>query len=402
MSMKTNDISEMIRELAGSVRESCIEIRRDIHAHPETGFDVERTAGVVSKELTALGIDHQTAVGQSGVVGFIKGGRPGPTLLLRADMDALPIHEQTGLPFSSVVPGKMHACGHDLHTATLIGVAAVLQKLAPHLSGNIRLMFQPAEETPQSGARAMIDDGVLDGVSFALGFHNHPDEPTGTFSFIDGMANGSCDEFEISVRGQSGHAAHPDQAVDPIVAAANLIVALQTIVSREVNPMHPAVITVGGIQGGGAHNIIAGSCDLMGTVRCQSPQARTLIDAAIHRQCKALEALYRVKCDINYMRNLPSLHHDKVVLDTTRNAIARYFGDKVVRQRPPSLGAEDFSLVGAVVPSFQLGIGSQLPGRQDSLHNSDYQPDEESIHLGVVALSLAAVDLLSQGAGNLL
>lgn len=311
-------------------------------------------------------------------------------------MDALPIHEQTGLPYSSKFAGKMHACGHDLHTATLLGVASVLKNLAPHLSGNIKLMFQPAEETPESGAKAMIEDGVLDGVDFALGFHNHLDEPTGTFSYIEDMANGSCDEFEISVRGQSGHAAHPDQAVDPIVAAANLIVALQTIVSREVNPMFPAVITVGGIQGGGAHNIVAGSCDLIGTVRCQSPAARALIDAAIHRQCRGIEELYRVKCEINYMRNLPSLHHDKAVLSTTKKAIARHFGEDVVHRRLPSLGAEDFSLVGEIVPAFQLGIGSQVPGRADSLHNSDYQPDEECINLSVIALSLAAIDLLTE------
>ncbi len=223
MNMKINDIGRLIDNLAENEEKRLIEIRRDIHAHPEIGFEVERTAGVVARELARLGIEHRTGVGRTGVVGYIEGGQPGPTLLLRADMDALPIHEETGLPYASTFDGRMHACGHDLHTSTLIGVAAVLKEIAPRLSGNVKLMFQPAEETPDSGALAMIGDGVLDGVDMALGFHNHPDERTGTFSYIDGDANGSSDEFEIVIHAQSGHAAHPNQAIDPIVAAAHLV-----------------------------------------------------------------------------------------------------------------------------------------------------------------------------------
>ncbi|MDM9622708.1 N-acyl-L-amino acid amidohydrolase [Rhizobium sp. AC44/96] len=394
MNTRINDLGRLVQDLSSNHEARLIEIRRDIHAHPETGFDVERTSGVVARELESFGIEHQTGVGRTGVVGFIKGGAPGPTLIIRADMDALPIQEQTGLPFASRIEGKMHACGHDLHTATLIGVGAVLKEIAPRLSGNIKLMFQPAEETQESGAAAMIADGVLDGVDYALGFHNHPDEPVGTFSFVEGIANGSSDEFDITIHAASGHAARPHMAVDPVVACAQLIVQLQTVVSREVDPMRPAVLTIGSIHGGHTHNIIPDSVSIMGTVRCQDKASRDVIEAAIRRVCAGVEASMRVRCEINYVRGVPSLVSDDRLLTTTMAAIRDHFGD-VVLKRDSSLGAEDFALVGAKVPAFQLGVGASQEGRNDHLHNSDYQPDERCIANGVVALSLAAARLLS-------
>ncbi|CAN7677979.1 M20 family metallopeptidase [Rhizobium rhizogenes] len=394
MNSHVNDLNALVEELSSRQERHLIEVRRDIHAHPETGFDVVRTSGVVARELASLGIEHQTGVGRTGVVGFIKGGRPGPTLLIRADMDALPIQEQTGLPFASQIEGKMHACGHDLHTATLIGVGAVLKEIAPRLSGNVKLMFQPAEETQESGAAAMIVDGVLDGVDYALGFHNHPDEPVGTFSFVGGISTGSSDEFDITIHAKSGHAARPHMAVDPVVATAHLITQLQAIVSREVDPMRPAVLTIGSIHGGNTHNIIPDSVVLMGTVRCQDAQSRDVIEAAIRRVCEGLEASMRVRCEINYVRGVPSLINDEHLLTTTMAAVREHYGD-VILEREAGLGAEDFALVGAKVPAFQLGVGASQQGRDDRLHNSDYQPDERSIANGVVALSLAAVKLLA-------
>ncbi|MCM2458599.1 amidohydrolase [Rhizobium sp. CG4] len=391
---RINDLVSVVQDLTDQIEPQLIEIRRDIHAHPETGFDVTRTANVVAQELERLGIEHQTGVGRTGVVGFIKGGRPGKTLVIRADMDALPIEEQTGLPFASVYEGKMHACGHDLHTATLIGIGSVLKTIAPHLAGNVKLMFQPAEETQESGARAMIADGILDGVDLALGFHNHPDEPTGTFSFVEGIANGSSDEFEITVHAQSGHAARPHHAVDPIVATAQLVLQLQTIVSREVDPMHTAVLTVGAIHGGNTHNIIPDSVMIMGTVRCQDPGTRDVIEAAVRRICAGLEASMRVKTEVNYVRGVPSMVSDPFLIEATTAAIHERYGD-VMFKRQASLGSEDFALVAEKVPSFQLGIGASQEGRHDKLHNSDYQPDERCIANGVVALSLTAARILS-------
>lgn len=394
MVSQINDLNSLIQGLADKIETHLINIRRDIHAYPETAFEEVRTASIVSKELTTLGIDHQTGIGGTGVLGFIKGGYPGPTLVIRADMDALPIEEQTGLPFSSTIKGKMHACGHDLHTSILIGIGAVLKSIAPRLHGNVKLMFQPAEETQESGARAMIKEGILDHADFALGFHNHPDSPIGTFDVVRGVANGSSDEFDITIHAKSGHAARPHEAVDPIVAAAQLIIQLQTIVSREVDPMRTAVLTIGSIHGGMTHNIIPDNVKLMGTVRCQDAATRNLIEAAVKRICSGVELTQRARCEVNYVRGVPSLISDEHLLETAARSIRSHFGD-VVNEREASLGAEDFALVGEKIPAFQLGVGASQPGRKDRLHNSDYQPDEACIKNGVVALSLTAINLLS-------
>lgn len=393
--MKRNEIGSHVEEAANAIEARLIGIRRDIHAHPETGFDVVRTAALVADNLQSAGIAHECGIGRTGVVATIETGRPGPTLLLRADMDALPIQEQTGLDYASRIDGKMHACGHDLHTATLIGAGMLLQELKPHLNGTVRLMFQPAEETSESGARAMIQDGVLHGVDMALGFHNYPDEDVGTFSYVSGIVNGSSDEFAIVVHGRSGHAARPHMAHDPIVAAATLILQLQTIVSREVDPMHPAVLTIGGIEGGRTENIIPDAVRIVGTVRTQHKENRDLIEDAIRRQCAGVSASMNVRCDFTMVRGVPSLVNDDALTARTMATIARHFGAQSVQQRPATLGAEDFALIGEKVPAFQLGIGARTPGRDDKLHNSDYQPDERCIRNGVIALTLSACDILS-------
>jgi len=392
--MIPNDLGTRIEALAERIEPHIVALRRDIHAHPELAFEEVRTAGVVSRELTRLGVPHRTGVGRTGVLGTIETGRPGPTLLLRADMDALPILERTGLPFASTRPGVMHACGHDLHTATLIGVAEVLSEMAPHLSGRIRLMFQPAEETPESGAEAMIAAGAVDGVDLALGFHNYPGEAVGTFSFVRGIEGGSADEFEITIDGRAGHAARPHLARDPLVAAASLLLQLQTVASREIDPMHAVVLTVGAIEGGSTHNVIPGQCRIIGTVRCQHDEDRDAAEAAIRRICEGTALSLRVSCDVAIMRGVPATRPDPRVLEPTLSSIRDHFGAAAVAEKANGLGAEDFALIAGRVPAFQLGIGSATPGRADELHNDDYQPDERCLRKGVVALSLAAVRLL--------
>jgi amidohydrolase len=391
----TNDPQTAIRELTEAIEDGLIAVRRDIHAHPELAFEEVRTAGIVARELTRLGIPHETGVARTGVVGLIAGGRPGPVLAIRADMDALPIHEQTGLDFASTIDGKMHACGHDIHTSTLLGVAAVLHKLAPQLAGTVKLIFQPAEEAI-GGMEQMVAAGVLEGphIDMALGFHNYPGLAVGQFGYCRGPALAAADTFTIVVHGSSGHAAHPDGAVDPIVAAASLIMQLQSVVSREVNPMHPAVVTVGAIHGGVAANIIPDTVTLRGTVRTLHAEAQDIAEAAIGRLCAGMLGGMRVRCELDYQRGVPALVNDDLVLDPTIAAVRRQLGD-VVRERPPSMGAEDFALMSQLVPSFQLGIGSGAPGRDDHLHNSGYQPDEACIGLGVQALARAALDILS-------
>ncbi len=391
--MRPNDPQAAIAAHAAALEPQLVAIRRDLHAHPELAFTETRTAGVVAAELARLGILHRTGVGGTGVVGRIEGGAPGPTLAIRADMDALPIAERTGLAFASTAPGLMHACGHDLHTATLLGVAAVLQRLAPQLRGSIRLVFQPAEEVGQ-GALAMMADGVLDGVDMALGFHNHPDMAMGEVGAVRGASLASVDLFDITVHGKSGHAAYPHNVVDPVVAAASLVMQLQTVVSREMRPIRPCVVTVGAIQGGTAHNIVPDSVTLKGTVRTLHAQTRDAAEAAIRRLCEGVQVAMRVRVALDYARRCPPLVNDDALLDRGLQSVRDQLGD-VVREGEPSLGGEDFAFMTEAVPGLQVRIGSGQPGRDDKLHNSDYQPDEACLVQGVQALSRIALDLLA-------
>jgi len=388
-----NDPESRIRAATAALEPRLVEIRRDIHAHPELAFEEVRTAGIVAAELARMGIPHRTGVGRTGVVGTIEGGRPGPTLAIRADMDALPILEATGLDFASTTPGKMHACGHDIHTTTLLGVAEVLAGLAPQLAGRVLLVFQPAEES-LGGAAEMVRDGVLEGVDMALGFHNQPDMPVGRFGYCRGSTLAAADRFDLVVTGRSGHAAHPEQAIDPIVAACAFVGQAQTVVSREIDPLLPAVVTIGMIHGGTAPNIIPESVELRGTVRTVTPGARDTAEAALKRLATGLEAMHRVRCTMNYRRGVPPLINADSVLDPAIAAVGRQFGDVVDAGRP-SMGAEDFAEFAERVPAFQLRIGSGAPGRDDHLHNDKYQPDERCIGLGVQALSRIALDMLA-------
>jgi amidohydrolase len=388
-----NDPARRIRDAAASLEPGLVAIRRDLHAHPELAFEEVRTAGIVAAELARLGIAHRTGLGRTGVVGVIEGGRPGPTLAIRADMDALPIHEDTGLPYASTLPGKMHACGHDIHTSTLLGVASVLRDLAPMLAGRVLLVFQPAEEVLE-GASAMFADNAFDRIDMALGFHNHPEIPVGTFGYVRGSCLAAADRFDLVIRGKSGHAAHPYDAVDPIVAASAFVSQVQTVVSREIKPLHPAVVTIGSFQGGMTYNIIPERVHLKGSVRTLHADARDQAEAAIRRLATGLETTMRVQCLMDYQRKVPPLVNDDRVLDPAIAAVRAQFGD-VLQEGEPSMGSEDFAEFAARAPAFQLRIGSGAPGRADRLHNDRYQPDERCIALGVQALSRTALDLLS-------
>ena len=390
--MIVNDAEGRIREHAGALEPRLIEIRRDLHAHPELGFEEVRTAGIVAAELSRMGIAPRTGVGGTGVLGVIEGGRPGPTLAIRADMDALPIQEETGLPFASRNEGKMHACGHDIHTTTLLGTAEVLKGLAPNLAGRILLVFQPAEEV-LGGARAMIADGAAEGIDMAIGFHNHPEMPVGSFGYVRGYSLAAADRFDIVLRGKSGHAAHPDAAVDPIIGAAHIVTQLQTVVSREQNPIHSCVVTVGMFQGGTTHNIIPERVTLKGTVRTLHPKARETAERAIRRLVETSAAAMRMEASIEYTRLCGALHNDDRILEPAIASVAAHFGEEL-ENSDPSMGAEDFSEFASRAPAFHLRVGSGAERREDRLHNAFYQPDERCIALGVQALSRIAVDLL--------
>ena len=391
-----NDAGTAIRQIVERIEPHLIAIRRDIHAHPELAFEEVRTSALIAAELERLGIPCQRGVGKTGVVAMIEGGRPGPVLAIRADMDALPMQEKTGLPFASQIAGKMHACGHDIHSTTLLGVAAVLKQIAPTLAGGVKLLFQPAEETI-GGMAAMIEDGILDNprIDMALGFHNHPDMPAGNFGFVRGPTLAAADRFDIVVKGKSGHAAYPQNAVDPLAAAAWLVTQLQTVVSREIAAMHPAVISVTSIHGGTAYNIIPDACEIKGTVRTLHAKARDTAQEAMERMCAAMRTSMRVDCECRYDRGVPALMNDDRVLLPAVAAVRDQFGDDAITEGTPNMGAEDFALLAERVPSFQLRVGSAQPGRNDHLHNSDYQPDERCIGFGAQAIARAAAALLA-------
>lgn len=388
-----NDVAALIAATVEENEARFIDIRRRIHEYPEIAFEEVQTAALVAETLAGLGIEHRTGIGRTGVVGHIRGGRPGPTLLIRADMDALPMQEETGLPYASKIPNRMHACGHDLHTATLLAVGAVLKRMEDRLAGEVRLVFQPAEEAI-GGAKEMIADGVMEGVDMALSLHNRPEIPVGRFGVVRGYANAAVDSFDITVLGKGGHAARPYAAIDPIVIAGQLIGQLQTIVSRNVRALDACVVTVGSIHAGEARNIIPDRCELKGTVRSRQPEARDAAEAGLRRLCEGTALSFGAGCELAYRRGTPPIFNDAGMLEHTLRAINAQLGD-VAFDYEPSMGGEDFALFAEMVPSFRLLVGSSQPGRSDKVHNSDYQPDERSIAFGTLALARTAVDLLS-------
>ena len=368
-----NDPETRIREATEAAAPRLIEIRRDIHTHPELAFQETRTAGIVAAELTRLGLTPRTGIGRTGVIAEIKGGRPGPTLAIRADMDALPIHEETALPFASEIAGQMHACGHDIHTSTLLGVAAVLKDLAPQLAGTVRLIFQPAEEVLE-GAAAMIADGAADGINMAIGFHNHPDMPVGSFGYVRGACLAASDRFDLIIQGKSGHAAHPYAAIDPIVAAAAFVQEAQTVVSREIKPIHPAVVTIGQFVGGTTYNIIPERVHLKGTVRTLHHESRDIAEAALRRLAQGIGISMRVKTEMTYVRKVPPLVNDDKVLDPVIAAKGRPpWALRISRNSRPwrlpsncaSAPASQGAMTGCIMPSTNLmSAASALASRR--------------------------------------
>ncbi|MBV8204368.1 MAG: amidohydrolase [Candidatus Eremiobacteraeota bacterium] len=373
--------------------------RREIHAHPELGFQEHRTSALVERELTAAGIDTMRMV-TTGVVGTIKGTRPGKTLLLRADMDALPLDERSGESFSSTSPGVMHACGHDAHTAMLLGAAVSLAAQRDRIAGTIKFVFQPAEEGP-GGAKPMIDAGVLENprVDAAVMIHVLPLLETGVVGWRTGPMMASADEFRLEIGGRGGHAAAPHLGVDTIPVAAEIVGALQRITSREVDPLENVVLSIGTIHGGQRSNIIADRTELTGTVRCLNETVRTSIPQRIERIARGVCAAHGARCTLHYEMGYPSVQNDtrlvNLIADVLREApdITR-----LVELPAPRMGAEDFAYFAQAVPGCMLRLGVGLPGERDPamLHAAEFRLDERALRTGVsvfreLALRLPAI-----------
>ena len=373
-----------------------IALRRRIHEHPELAFEEHETAKRVQEFLSRHRIDYRSGVGGTGIVAMLEGGKPGPTVALRADMDALPMTEPAALSFASKVPGKMHSCGHDAHTAIVCGVAAVLAEARDKLAGRVMFIFQPAEETLR-GARAMLDAGAFDPVKpdVILGFHNWPQLATGTVGFHADACMASSDAFDVTLKGTAGHGAHPHLAIDAIVGAAHFVEQVQSIISREIAPISSAVLTIGKIQGGTARNIIASSVSLEASVRTLEAEVADRVQAAVRRILEGLKTGLRIDYDLTWTKLTPVLRNHKPtmarVLDVARNALGHA---NVVEMPAPSMGSEDYAWFAEQVPSAHLRIGSKIEGHETAIHRTDYQLNEAVIPLATKLMSRAVLEFL--------
>ena len=384
-----------IESIAGRLIPRLVELRKQLHQHPELAFEEHETARAVAQFVGDLGLSVKTGIGKTGVIAVLEGAKPGRTIGIRADMDALPIHEQTGLAFASKVAGKMHACGHDVHTVIALGVAAVLAELRNELHGTIKFIFQPAEET-LSGARAMIADGALEdpGLDLILGYHNWPAVQAGKVGYNAGAVMSAADAFDITLKGKDGHGAHPHLAIDALAAGAHLVAQLQTIVSREVKPVSPAVLTIGEFHAGRARNVIAGSAELKGIVRTLEPGLSEKIEAAVRRMLEGMKLGMRIDYTLDWKRVAPPLRNDAKILESLIKSARTSLGaDNVYELPEPSMGSEDFAWFAEKVPAAHLRIGSKIDGLDTAIHRSNYDCNELAIPVGVRVLARAALDL---------
>ena len=381
-----------IKDLAEKLAPRLIEIRRHIHSHPELSGQEYQTAAYVAGVLSSCGIRVQEAVGKLGVVGDLKGqGTDSRLLAIRADMDALPIAERTQLDFASRQPGVMHACGHDVHTTVALGTAMVLSQLEDILPGNVRFLFQPAEEISQ-GASWMIRDGVMENVTSILSLHVFPSIPAGSVGIRYGALTAAADNLEIVIMGESGHGARPHEAIDAIWIASQVITTLQQAISRMQNPLRPVVLTIGKITGGRAPNVIADYVQLLGTVRSLHPETHDKLPQWVEQIVGNVCQTYGARCEVHYNRGVPSVQNDTVLTKLLEESARVAWGSDRVQILPePSLGAEDFSLYLEHAPGmmFRLGVGYE-DKLNHPLHHPQFEVDESSIVTGVVTLAYAA------------
>lgn len=374
-----SDIHAIASELIG--------FRRDIHMYPEQGFDVYRTASLVAENLRAWGIYVQEHVGKTGVVGHLDGKHPGPTIALRADMDALPIQETGDIPYKSKIDGVMHACGHDGHTAILLGVAKVLSRKKELLHGRLRFIFQPSEEK-DGGAAYMIDDGCLDDVDEIYGIHLWNYSRFGEIGCIPGTILAATDSLNFIVEGTGGHGAMPQGTVDAIVVSAHLINAVQTIISRNIDPLRNAVVTIGTIQGGDNHNVIASMVKMDGTVRTFSEDIRLLIKDRILKIAKGIETAFGGKIEVKIEKGYPATINDPKLYEKLMKAAEKIVGDGA-RKITPFMGGEDFSYYSQKVPGCFFFIGSSpegIPPGTIPHHCSQFNFDERALMVGASVL----------------
>jgi amidohydrolase len=391
----------MIERVRARVRElhpRLVEQRRDFHRHPELGFQEVRTARVVADWLKGLGLQVETGVAKTGVVARLCGGRPGKRLALRADLDALPIQDVKPCEYQSTVPGVMHACGHDAHTAMLLGAATVLSELREEIPGEVVFLFQPAEEGP-GGACPMIEAGVLEGVDLLLAQHVVPSLPAGYASVMPGAVMASTDDFTLKIIGKGGHGGYPHTTVDPIPIAAQVITALQAVVARQVDPNQPAVLTIASIHGGQGFNVIAPAVEMTGTVRTFDQSVREEILHKMEAILQGITSGYGATYELVFWNHYPPLINNGYAVDLMRRVMAEAIGREKMIETPPTMGGDDLAHFLRHVPGCYFWLGCRhpnpvVPGY--TLHHPGFDLDEESLYTGTLLLTMGALTYLRE------
>ncbi len=394
--------AQEIYETAKQLHEQIRTWRRTIHRYPELSFTEHRTSGLVNKTLANLGIETETEVARAGVVGQIRGG-DGPVVGLRADMDALPIQEVNGTEFDSTRPGIMHACGHDAHTAMLLGAATILKRLADQgrLPGTVRLLFQPSEEAQdeegKSGGMRMVEEGALEGLDAVFGLHVDPVSDVGVVRTRSGPLLAAADKFQLVIRGKGGHAARPQAALDPIWLAGQAIQAIHGIIGRRLDPLQVGVITIGQIQGGTVNNVIPETVTMRGTLRSFTPEVRKQLQEDLRRACRVVEA-FGGQFELEIFEGYPPTVLDETATQVMMEATREILGEENVQVAEPITGAEDFSYMAQAAPGSFLFLGVHNPGWEEyyNVHTPQFRLDEDALPIGAAALASAAVKWLQE------
>lgn len=387
-----------IKTLAKQYLPEMVSARRHFHENPELGHEEFQTQAYVQRVLTELGIENFPLAG-TGVVGIIHGGKPGKTVLLRGDMDALPVLETADVPYKSKVDGLMHACGHDGHTAGLLGAAMILNDLKDEISGTIKLMFQPAEET-DGGALPMIEEGILQNptVDAAFGLHLGGHVPFGQIEVRYGAMYASPDEFEIVIHGSGGHAASPQQTIDPISLAVQFISNAQMILTRRIDPVKPAVISFTKINAGEGLNVIPETCSIGGTIRTMYPETRELVSRLVEETLASICTLNGATYDFEFFPSYPPLINNDAMTQLAENTFIKAFGaDQVVQMPHPTMGAEDFAFLAENVPSSYYNVGIWEDGKPEPIHHHPlFQWNDDVLETCSASLAIIAVEYLNQ------
>ncbi len=383
-----NNISKKIKRLSEEYLPEIISIRQQIHANPELSFEEYQTSDLIASLLEKYGIEFQKGIAKTGVVGFIKGKNPqGKVVALRADMDALQIKELNDVEYKSKHPGKMHACGHDVHIASLLGTAKILQEIRNEFNGTVKLIFQPSEEKYPGGAKVMIEEGVLKNpkVDVIFGQHVYPELDAGQVGMKSGKYMASTDEIFLTVKGKGGHGAIPDRNIDPVLIASHIIVALQQIVSRNAKPVMPTVLTFGRIIGDGMTNIIPDEVKIEGIMRTFDEKWRTEMKKRITKMAQTIAESMGGKCEVFIDQGYPYLVNDKKVTENTRNSAKEFLGNENVHNLEMRTTAEDFAYYTQHIPGcfYRLGIRNINKGINSNLHTATFDVDESSLETGM-------------------